>query len=430
MAEHRSSEHERDLVALAHRVLPGGGFGNLASDIVIAEGFGGRVRDVSGNEYVDFLLGSGPMFAGHAHPDVIAAVQAQIVKGTTFFANSEPGIRLAAAIVDAVPCAEQVRFTSTGTEADTYAMRLARAVRKRDKILKFEGGFHGMSEYSLQSMTPKRPGNFPQAAPDSPGSPRSVAGDMLVAPFNDPDMAASLIREHRDDLAGVIVEPFQRLVPPKPGFLQALRDVTTECGIPLIFDEIVTGFRFSYGGAQQYYGVTPDICTLGKIVAGGFPLAVVCGRAEYMRHFDRGQMGDDMLPQIGTLSGNPVASAAGLATLEVLHRPGTYEAAFATGQRLMDGLASAIAGAGLPAQVIGMPVLFDVIFATGEISDYRSTLRQDIEAMRRFNRSLRSAGVLKGDSKFYVSTVHTEADVQHALAAFKVAVEAEVSFRG
>ncbi|MEI7712155.1 MAG: aspartate aminotransferase family protein [Rhodospirillales bacterium] len=430
MAEHRSSELERDLVALAHRVLPGGGFGNLASDIVVAEGFGGRVRDVSGNEYVDFLLGSGPMFAGHAHPDVIAAVQAQIVKGTTFFANSEPGIRLAAAIVDAVPCAEQVRFTSTGTEADTYAMRLARAVRKRDKILKFEGGFHGMSEYSLQSMTPKRPGNFPQAAPDSPGIPRSVAGDMLVAPFNDPDMAASLIREHRDDLAGVIVEPFQRLVPPKPGFLQALRDVTTECGIPLIFDEIVTGFRFSYGGAQQYYGVTPDICTLGKIVAGGFPLAVVCGRTEYMRHFDRGQMGDDVLPQIGTLSGNPVASAAGLATLEVLHRPGTYEAAFATGQRLMDGLAGALAAGGLPAQVIGMPVLFDVIFATGEISDYRSTLRQDIEAMRRFNRSLRGAGVLKGDSKFYVSTVHTEADVQHALAAFKAAVEAEVSFRG
>jgi glutamate-1-semialdehyde 2,1-aminomutase len=287
MADPTVSEQEAALVALAHRVLPGGGFGNLASDIVIAEGYGGRVRDMSGNEYVDFLLGSGPMFAGHAHPDVIAAVQAQIVKGTTFFANSEPGIRLAAAIVDAVRCAEQVRFTSTGTEADTYAMRVARAFRGRDKILKFEGGFHGMSEYSLQSMTPKRPGNFPQAAPDSPGIPRSVAGDMLVAPFNDPDMAASLIREHRDELAGVIVEPFQRLIPPKPGFLQALRDVTTECGIPLIFDEIVTGFRFAYGGAQEYYGIIPDICTLGKIVAGGFPLAVVCGRAEYMRHFDR-----------------------------------------------------------------------------------------------------------------------------------------------
>lgn len=430
MADLPRSEQEMALVTLGNRVLPGGGFGNLTSDIVIAEGQGGRVRDVSGNEYVDFLLGSGPMFVGHAHPEVVAAVQAQIPKGVTFFANNEQGIRLAAAIVDAVPCADQVRFTSTGTEADTYAMRLARAFRKRDKILKFEGGFHGMSEYSLQSMAPKRPGNFPQASPDSPGIPRSVAGDMLIAPFNDADMAASIIRENRDDLAGVIVEPFQRLIPPRPGFLQALREVTTECGIPLIFDEIVTGFRFAYGGAQEYYGVVPDICTLGKIVAGGFPLAAVTGRADIMRHFDRGQVGDEVLPQIGTLSGNPVASAAGLATLEVLRRPGTYEAVFATGQRLMDGLAGMLAAAGLPAQVIGLPVLFDAIFATGEISDYRATLRQDMDAMRRFNRSLRGAGVLKGDSKFYVSTVHTEADVRHALAAFRIAVEAEAAFRG
>ena len=429
MADQSRSEQELALVALANRVLPGGGFGNLASDIVIAEGQGGRVRDVSGNEYVDFLLGSGPMFIGHAHPEVVAAVQAQIPKGTTFFANSEPGIHLAAAIVDAVPCADRVRFTSTGTEADTYAMRVARAFRKRDKILKFEGGFHGMSEYSLQSMAPKRPGNFPQAAPDSPGIPRSVAGDMLIAPFNDPDMAASIIRENRDELAGVIVEPFQRLIPPRPGFLQALRDVTAECGIPLIFDEIVTGFRFAYGGAQEYYGVVPDICTLGKIVAGGFPLAAVCGRGDIMRHFDRGQVGDEVLPQIGTLSGNPVASVAGLATLEVLRRPGTYEAAFATGRRLMDGLAGMIAAAGLPAQAIGMPVLFDVIFATGDIVDYRSTLRQDFDAMRRFNRSLRTAGVLKGDSKFYISTVHTEADVRHALSAFQAAVDAEMEFK-
>ena len=429
MTDPSRSEQELALVALAKRVLPGGGFGNLTSDIVIAEGQGGRVRDVSGNEYVDFLLGSGPMFIGHAHPEVVAAVQAQIPRGTTFFANSEPGIRLAAAIVDAVPCADQVRFTSTGTEADTYAMRVARAFRKRDKILKFEGGFHGMSEYSLQSMAPKRPGNFPQAAPDSPGIPRSVAGDMLIAPFNDADMAASIIRENREDLAGVIVEPFQRLIPPKPGFLQALRDVTMECGIPLIFDEIVTGFRFAYGGAQEYYGVTPDICTLGKIVAGGFPLAVVCGRADIMRHFDRGQVGDDVLPQIGTLSGNPVASAAGLATLEVLRRPGTYETAFATGRQLMDGLAAMIDAAGLPAQVIGMPVLFDAIFATGDIVDYRATLRQDMDAMRRFNRSLRAAGVLKGDSKFYISTAHTEADVEDALAAFQAAISAESDFR-
>ena len=429
MAEISRSERELGLVALARRVLPGGSFGNLSSDIVIGEGLGGRVWDVSGNEYVDFLLGSGPMFIGHAHPAVVAAVQAQIPRGVTFFANSEPGIHLAAAIVDAVPCADQVRFTSTGTEADVYAMRVARAFRGRDKVLKFEGGFHGMSEYSLQSMAPKRPGNFPQAAADSPGIPRSVSGDMLIAPFNNADLAASLIREHQEDLGAVIVEPFQRLIPPKPGFLQALREVTAECGIPLIFDEIVTGFRFAYGGAQEYYGVVPDICTLGKIVAGGFPLAAVCGKAEIMRHFDRGEVGDAVLPQIGTLSGNPVASAAGLATLEVLRHAGTYEAVFATGRRLKDGLAAMIQARGLPAQVIGEPVLFDIVFATGEVIDYRAGLTQDFDALRRFNASLRGEGVLKGDTKFYVSTVHGEADVTKTLAAFGVALDAEAAFR-
>ena len=429
MTEISRNEQELALVALARRVLPGGSFGNLASDIVIGEGRAGRVWDVSGNEYVDFLLGSGPMFIGHAHPDVVAAVQAQIPRGVTFFANSEPGIRLAAAIVDAVPCADKVRFTSTGTEADVYAMRVARAFRGRDKVMKFEGGFHGMSEYSLQSLAPKRPGNFPQAVPDGPGIPRSVSGDMLIAPFNNADLAASLIREHREELAAVIVEPFQRLLKPRAGFLEALRAVTAEYGIPLIFDEIVTGFRFAYGGAQEYYGVIPDICTLGKIVAGGFPLAAVCGRADIMRHFDRSEVGDNVLPQIGTLSGNPVASVAGLMTLEVLREPGTYDRVFATGRRLMEGLAGMIRERGLPAQVIGEPVLFDIVFAEGEIFDYRSGLQQDAEALRRFNAALRSQGVLKGDTKFYVSTAHDADDVRQTLAAFAAALDAEVAFR-
>jgi glutamate-1-semialdehyde 2,1-aminomutase len=429
MTEISRNAQELELVTLARRVLPGGSFGNLSSDIVIAEGRAGRVWDVSGNEYVDFLLGSGPMFIGHSHPDVVAAVQAQIPRGVTFFANSEPGIRLAAAIVDAVPCAEKVRFTSTGTEADVYAMRVARAFRGRDKVMKFEGGFHGMSEYSLQSLAPKRPGNFPQAVPDGPGIPRSVSGDMLIAPFNNADLAASLIREHRDELAAVIVEPFQRLLKPRPGFLEALREVTAQYGIPLIFDEIVTGFRFAYGGAQEYYGVIPDICTLGKIVAGGFPLAVVCGRADIMRHFDRGEVGDNVLPQIGTLSGNPVASVAGLMTLEVLREAGTYDRVFATGRRLMQGLAEMIRERGLPAQVIGEPVLFDIIFAEGEVFDYRSGLQQDADALRRFNLALRKQGVLKGDSKFYVSTVHDTDDVKHTLDAFAAALDAEVAFR-
>jgi glutamate-1-semialdehyde 2,1-aminomutase len=423
------SDKELALVATARRVLPGGGFGNLTSDIIIAEGQGGRVRDVSGNEYVDFLLGSGPMFIGHAHPKVVAAVQALIARGTTFFANNEHGIRLAAAIVDAVPCAEKVRFTSSGTEADTYAMRVARAHRGRDKILKFEGGFHGMSEYSLQSLSPRRPGNFPQAAPDSPGIPRSVAGDMLIAPFNDLETTAGLIRQHADELAGVIVEPFQRLIPPRPGFLQGLRAVTAELGIPLIFDEIVTGFRFAYGGAQEHYGVVPDLCTLGKIVAGGYPLAAVAGRADIMRHFDRGEMGEQALPQIGTLSGNPIASAAGLATLEVLREPGVYDRAFATGQRLIDEFSAMIRAAGLPARIVGMPVLFDLMFLEGEVANYRDTLRQDMDALRRFNATLRANGVLKGDSKFYISIAHDEADIARTLAAFRAAVDAEVAFR-
>ena len=289
MAERSRGDEEQTLLELAQRVLPAGSFGNLAGDIVIREGRGGRVWDVSGNEYVDFLLGSGPMFIGHCHPDVMAAVQAQIPRGTTFFANNEHGIRLAAEIVDAVPCAQKVRFVSSGTEADAYAMRVARAFRGRDKILKFEGGYHGMSDYSLMSLAPKRPGNFPQAVPDSPGIPRSVRDEMIIAPFNDAAMAASLIHEHHDELGGVIVEPFQRLLPPKPGFLQALRDATSEHGIPLIFDEVVTGFRFSYGGAQEFYGVTPDLCTLGKIIGGGFPLAAIAGREDIMSLFDRGK---------------------------------------------------------------------------------------------------------------------------------------------
>src|SRR6201996_1522438 len=319
------------LIDTAKRVLPGGTFGNLPGDVVIREGRAGHVWDENGKEYVDFLLGSGPMLVGHAHPEVTAAAQARIAQGTTFFANNRHGIELAKAIVDAVPCAEQVRFVCTGTEADLYAMRAARAFRKRDKILKFEGGYHGMSDYALMSMAPKNPGNFPRAIPDSAGIPKSVRDEMLIAAFNDIEMVESLIKEHKDELAGVIVEPFQRLLPPQPGFLQALRRITKEHDIPLIFDEVVTGFRFAYGGAQEYYGVTPDVCTLGKIVGGGYALAAIAGTADIMKHFDRLAMDDeDFIFRVGPLSGNPVAAVAGLATLDILKRPGAYDQVFAT----------------------------------------------------------------------------------------------------
>ena len=411
------------LVEQARRVLPGGSFGNLPAEMMIREGKAGRVWDEEGREYVDFLLGSGPMFIGHGHPEVTAAVQAQVPQGTTFFANNRHGIQLAEEIVGAMACAEQVRFVCTGTEADLYAMRVARAFRRKDKILKFEGGYHGMSDFSLMSLAPKRPGNFPFPVPDSAGIPRAIQDTMLVAPFNDLETVESLIREHQDDLAGVIVEPFQRLIPPAPGFLQGLRRITAELGIPLIFDEVVTGFRFSYGGAQEYYGVTPDLCTLGKIMGGGFALAAVAGRADMMAHFDRAAVADeDFLMQVGTLSAAPVSAVAGLATLDVLKRPGTYDRVFATGRELMGTLAELLASAGLPAQVIGEPVLFDVVFTREPVRDYRGTLKGDTDLLKRFNAALRKRGIMKGESKYYVSTAHTEADVKLTIEAWKGAI--------
>ena len=424
MSATEERELDQGLIEKARRVLPGGSFGNFSADIVIREGRGGRVWDESGNEYIDFLLGSGPMLVGHAHPEVTAAAQARIAQGTTFFANNRYGIELAEAIVAAVPCAEQVRFVSTGSEADLYAMRAARAFTKRDKILKFEGGYHGMSDYSLMSLAPKRPGNFPQPLPDSAGIPKSLRDEILVAPFNDPDMVAGLVREHKGELAGVIVEPMQRILPPAPGFLEGLRKITAEHGVLLIFDEVVTGFRLAYGGAQEYYGVVPDLCTLGKVIGGGFPLAAIAGRADIMAHFDRQAVGDDgFLMQVGTLSANPVAAAAGLATLEILRRPGAYDQLFAIGRGLMATLTELLRRNGLTAQVIGEPPLFDAVFSGEVVRDYRGTLRGNAEMGRRFNALLRERGILKGEAKYYVSLAHTTEDIQHTREAWAAAIE-------
>src|SRR5437870_12814353 len=414
-----------DVFETAQRVLPGGTFGNFPGEVIIREGKAGRVWDEDGKEYVDYLLGSGPMLVGHAHPEVTAAAQAQIAKGTTFFANNRLGIELAEAIVEAVPCAEQVRFVSSGSEADLYAMRAARAFTRRDKILKFEGGYHGMSDYSLMSLAPKRSGNFPMPVPDSAGIPKSVRDDMIIAPFNDAEVVAGLVKEHRDELAGVIVEPLQRIIPPAPGFLPALRKITADNGVPLIFDEVVTGFRLAYGGAQEYYGVVPDLCTLGKVIGGGFSLAAIAGRAEIMAHFDKNKVGDEnYLIQIGTLSGTPVAAAAGLATMAILRRPGAYERIHATGRELMGALGDLLKRAGIAAQVTGEPPLFDVVFTDETIRDYRSTLSGDTELMRRFNALLRERGILKGESKYYISLAHTDQDIKDTIGIWKDVIDA------
>ena len=425
MAKRTVSDSESQALEKAAAYLPGGSNGNTVTmDTVIRGGRGPRVWDLSGNEYIDYALGSGPMLIGHANPEVVAAVSEQLSQGTTYFGLNEHAILLAEEIVQAVPCAEKVRFASSGTEATFFAMRAVRAYRGRDKILKFEGGFHGMNDYGLMSMAPSKPSDFPAPTPDSSGIPKSLQGDVLVAPFNDIETTSAIIERYHEELAGVIVEPLQRVIPPAPGFLEGLRDVTRRFHVPLIFDEIVTGFRFAYGGAQEFYGVTPDMCTLGKAVAGGFPLSAVAGSADIMEHFAPSDPGAPFVMQEGTFNGNPIGSVAGLATLKVLRREGTYERLFATGNRLKEALTRLLYEAEMPAQAVGEAPMFDVIFTDHKITNYRSILDRDQPKVMRFTDLLRERGIFKNHGKYYVSTTHGDAEVEQTISAWKSALEA------
>ncbi|MBI2871973.1 MAG: aspartate aminotransferase family protein [Chloroflexi bacterium] len=423
----KRTQEEKALLEKARRYLPGGTMGNVYSPdenaFVIKRGRGSRVWDVSGNEYIDYLLGSGPMVLGHAHPAVNEAVRDYLDRGTTYFAQNEPAILLAEEIVRAVPCAERVRFTTSGTDACFQCLRLARAFRKREKILKFEGGYHGSSDYAMMSTTPALSAlqEFPRATRSTPGIPTALEELVLVAPFNDAKTTVSIIERHHDELAAVIMEPLQRLIPPAPGFLQAVRDATARFGIPLVFDEVVTGFRLAYGGAQERYGVVPDLAAFGKIVGGGFPLAAIVGRAEVMDMYDPSRQG--YVNQVGTLSGNPIAAVAGLATLAELRKEGVYQRWHATAHTLRQTLERLLREAEIPAQVVGDDTVFDVYFTDRPITDYRSTLSARKEPMDVFNRVLLENGVLKGSPKIYVGVCHTPEDVTQTTAAFRKAVE-------
>ncbi|MGE0674807.1 MAG: aspartate aminotransferase family protein [Methylibium sp.] len=409
----------------ARAVLPAGGFGNFDPSIFMREGRGSRVWDEDGREYVDYLIGSGPMLLGHGHPEVLEVVAEQLPKGMTFFANNAPAVELAEEICRAVACAEQVRFLSSGGEADMYAMRLARACTGRDKIVKFEGGYHGMSAEAQMSLAPTRLVNFPQAVPDSAGIPEAVRDEMLIAPFNDPDYLESLLAEWGDRIAGIIVEPLQRIIPPAPGFLRAVRDLCDRYGIILIFDEVVTGFRLAYGGAQEVYGVVPDLCTLGKIIGGGFPLAAVAGRKSIMDHFDKAIVGADRwLMMLGTLSGNPVAAVAGLKTMEILRREGAYERLHAHGGRLQEMLRTYLDAAGIPHRIVGHPTLFDVVFTGQDVRSYRDVLAADQKKSARFNAVLRENGVFKSPGKVYPCIALSEDDFALTESAIEKAAAA------
>ena len=413
---------QSDWIARAQSVLPAGGFGNFDPGIVIARGQGSRVWDEDGSEYVDYLIGSGPMLLGHGHPEVMEAVLEQLPQGMTFFANNAKGIELAEAIVDAVPCCEQVRFVASGGEADMYAIRLARAYTGRNKILKFEGGYHGMSAEAQMSLAPTEHVNFPQAVPDSAGIPQSVADQMLIAPYNDLVAVEALLNEH-SDIAAIIAEPLQRIIPAAPGYLQGLRELCDKHSVLLIFDEIVTGFRLAYGGAQERYGVTPDICTLGKIIGGGFPLAALGASAEIMAHFDKSVVGADRwLMQLGTLSGNPIAAAAGLKTMEVLRRKGSYERLRAIGKKLQEIQSNALQDAGVPHQICGDETLFDILFTKNARKDYRSAKHDHPKQNEIYNAILRKNGVFKSPGKLYPSLAITKADLELTQAAVLEAV--------
>ena len=414
---------ERQLLDDAGRYLAGGGLGLFVMppehNLVIARGEGARVWSVAGREYLDYHLGSGPALLGHAHPAVTAAVSAQLPLGTTYYFLNEPEIRLARELVAAIPCAEVVHYTGSGTEATYYALRIARAFTGRTKVLKFEGAWHGMHDYGLWGTVPARASDYPRAAPDSVGVPAATGETVLVTPFNETAAAVATIERHAHELAAVIVEPLQRVLRPEPGFLEAVREATRRHGIVLVFDEIVTGFRIAWGGAQQAYGVVPDLACYGKAISGGFPLAAIAGRRDVMGVLDaRARPRAEVVWATNTLNGNPVCATAGLAALGVLREPGTYERLARVGARLRDGLVAAGTRHGFAVQAPGEDAVFGLRFTAHKpLRTWMDLVTADKDLGWRFAMELLARGVLVNpNEKFYVSIAHTEADVDRTLA--------------
>ena len=416
-----SSTLQQELLATSRELFPGGSSGlwSLPDEyqVVITHGRGGHVWDMTGREYIDCILGSGPVVIGHAHPAVVAAVQAQVEKGATYFLLNEPGIRLADQVVEAVPCAEQIRFVSTGTEATFYAIRIARAYTGRNKVLKFEGALHGGNDYATMSTVPPRTSDYPHGIPDSSGIPPQVQDQVLVSEFNNLALTRELAHQHGDDLAAIIMEPLQRALNPEPGFLEAVRDLAHEVGALLIFDEIVTGFRLAWGGAQEYYGVEPDLAVLGKALGGGYPQAAVAGPAAIMEVVSSAIRGTPRYVWMGgTFSGNPLSAVAGLATLSVLQEEGSFARLHAIGAQVRSGLEALGREFGEPLQAIGAGPLLQVFFGEGALRSYRDCLQTDNTKRIAFARELLRAGILTNPGeKLYFSLAHTDEDADEIL---------------
>ena len=413
----------QQLFEQAQRVIPGGVNSPVRSfravegtPPFIARGQGARVWDVDGNEYIDFLGSWGPLALGHAHPAVVEAVQRAAADGTSFGAPVEQEVQLAEIVCQAFPSVDMLRLVNSGTEACMSALRLARAFTGRSKIVKFAGNYHGHADGLLVQAGS---GALTHGIPTSAGVPASYAAETLVATYNDIASVETLFDAWPDDIAAVIVEPVagnMGVVPPADGFLDSLRAITEVYGALLIFDEVITGFRVGYGGAQALFGITPDITTMGKIIGGGLPVGAYGGRRDVM------QMVAPLGPmyQAGTLSGNPLAVAAGVATLTELQRPGVYEQLEATAVRFTEGVAAAFGRAEVPSTINRVASMFTGFFNPGPVTSLAQVEQSDTAIYGRYFHALLDRGVYIAPSQFeagFVSIAHTDADIDRAVVA-------------
>ncbi len=377
---------------------------------VIERGSGCRVWDTEGAEWLDYTMAWGSALVGHAHPKILEAVRATAGDGFNYAAVNRRSVELAERLIDLVPCAEQVRFVTSGTEATMMCLRIARAATGRRKVLKFEGAYHGQHPIGVASMLNGRPSNLPAADPSGTGAPW-VEHDVLVAPFNDLAATRSIIAAHAADLAAVIVEPFHRCISPVPGFLEGLRETTRRHGVVLVFDEVVTGFRFARGGAQEYYGVTPDLAAFGKALGGGFSLGAYAGNAALMDTVNEHRgVADHYAWSASTTGGNPVACAAAMAALDVLLAPGVHDALHESGRLLRRVLRETLDAAGVEAQVLGDGPLAQIAFSASPVIDQRSWLASDRARGRRLMLELIGRRIFLNPmgTKLYLSVAHDE----------------------